>query len=56
MVIVAPHAGARVETLFMCLFYLTVRVAPHAGARVETIPLRLSVQGGKSRPPRGGES
>ena len=35
---VAPHAGARIETLCVasCLLYL--RVAPHAGARIETLP------------------
>ena len=33
---VAPHAGARIETIFTLLPRVPRAVAPHAGARIET--------------------
>ena len=34
---VAPHAGARIETLVDSLLCTWLYVAPHAGARIETL-------------------
>ena len=36
--VVAPHAGARIETTTSLLAYTSKTVAPHAGARIETCP------------------
>ena len=33
---VAPHAGAWIETHYLCSLARTSRVAPHAGAWIET--------------------
>ena len=33
---VAPHAGARIETMPLFFLRLPQQVAPHAGARIET--------------------
>ncbi len=33
---VAPHAGARIETLNTAVAAVMATVAPHAGARIET--------------------
>ena len=35
--LVAPHAGARIETASMPSKPAALRVAPHAGARIETL-------------------
>ena len=34
--LVAPHAGARIETVKIILVFRQFKVAPHAGARIET--------------------
>ena len=36
--LVAPHAGAWIETCNSCTFCVWLRVAPHAGAWIETVP------------------
>ena len=39
--VVAPHAGARIETACGVVRCASVVVAPHAGARIETLLLFL---------------
>ena len=50
---VAPHAGARIETLFCGANVLTQCVAPHAGARIETRKLPTFFAGNYRRSPCG---
>ena len=42
---VAPHAGAWIETINICIYIYCCIVAPHAGAWIETIYpyLKLSI-------------
>ena len=50
--LVAPHAGARIETGTDALFLGWRSVAPHAGARIETLnvtPVLSSPRGGLKR-------
>jgi hypothetical protein len=37
IILVAPHAGARIETLVLTQTDQPEQVAPHAGARIETL-------------------
>ena len=50
--VVAPHAGARIETPGFGLQTVPVCVAPHAGARIETCPLLGAPHQGRSLPTR----
>ena len=40
--IVAPHAGAWIETILLIIHLYSVMVAPHAGAWIETLPQTVS--------------
>ena len=51
---VAPHAGARIETLHNAATAKTAPVAPHAGARIETKVSAGCRNCYAGRPPRGG--
>jgi len=46
-ILVAPHAGAWIETCLLALDARVTQVAPHAGAWIET-PLSKSVAPGTS--------
>ncbi len=52
-VIVAPHAGAWVETPLMRSVLRLQAVAPHAGAWVETCSMILETSASMSPPTRG---
>ena len=51
--LVAPHAGAWIETLLCVTTNLNERVAPHAGAWIETAQSARKVAKTPSRAPRG---
>ena len=50
---VAPHAGARIETLGAGYPSPAPEVAPHAGARIETTRTTVTTEAGKGRSPCG---
>ncbi len=52
--LVAPHAGAWVETALISARQPGALVAPHAGAWVETARKCMPLYQGAGRPPRGG--
>ena len=52
--LVAPHAGAWIETQTQPLQRLGSGVAPHAGAWIETAPGAAARAATGRRPPRGG--
>ncbi len=51
--LVAPHAGAWIETVHCCRQIAILRVAPHAGAWIETGPHRLIRRAVMGRAPCG---
>ena len=52
-IVVAPHAGAWIETSEMTTTEIKTRVAPHAGAWIETTSSRVLLTArGKSHPTR----
>ncbi len=51
--LVAPHAGAWIETQNLEIYAPWVLVAPHAGAWIETIPYRALPCSSLSRAPCG---
>ena len=52
--IVAPYAGAWIETSKSCLLDVTDCVAPYAGAWIETATDSVTIIVGAGRPLRGG--
>ena len=54
LMIVAPHAGAWIETFGLSTDEIAqIRVAPHAGAWIETEQKKFEEALGKCRTPRG---
>ena len=52
--VVAPRAGAWIETRCFRVHRLQMCVAPRAGAWIETVPTGRNARQSRRRPPRGG--